>query len=65
MNTLRYAIYEISALSILFSQAEIPSLVINEENKGYMTETILQENCAMFNQIMAVLRVPTMNVGIC
>ena len=65
MNTLRYAIYEISALSILSSQAEIPSLTISEENKEYMTETIYQKNCAMFNQIMAVLRMPTMNVGIC
>ena len=65
MNTLRYAIYQISALSILSSQAEIPSLTISEENKEYMTETIYQENCAMFHQIMAVLDMPTMNIGIC
>lgn len=65
MTTLRYAIYEISALSILSSQSETPSLTISEENKEYMTETIYQENCAMFYQIMAVLRMPTITVGIC
>lgn len=66
MNTLRYAIYEITALSILTSSMkDTLKLRVTENTEEYLINKTYQEDCAMFYQAMKALNKHISDVGIC